>query len=374
MKLEISDAKTLSIRILKGFGFSKEEAELSTENFIEGELTGKKSHGLVRIPWLKKKIETGSISLDKEEIEIAKETPVSILIDGKKKTGFYVVNKALDLGIEKVSKSGICVVGTTNTSEASGLIGLYARKAAEKDLIFIGFNNSPSAVAPYGSSEKMFGTNPFTVGIPYNNSAVILDFATSKGNVGDVLKAIQEGETLPKKTYLDKNGNYTTDPTLVFSQNVIGALLPIAGHKGSGLGFIVELLGGALTSSRVGKTIEGGWGSLMILIDPNIIRDLEDFKSDVQAAIGELKSSRKMEGFEEIFYPGEQSQRRRQQALEQGYIEIDDKLYSQLMDLSEEFSATMDDLEQNISRKIDAEKLYSAENTEDFVKILEDED
>lgn len=151
MKIKIEEAVQLSTDILRKFRFSEEEAKLSTENFIEGELTGKKSHGLVRIPWIKKKVDADAINLKNEELSIVKETQVSLIIDGKNKSGFYVVNKALEMGIEKVKNSGMCLVGTTNTAEASGLIGFYARKATDKDLIFIAFNNSPGGSVPHGS-------------------------------------------------------------------------------------------------------------------------------------------------------------------------------------------------------------------------------
>jgi LDH2 family malate/lactate/ureidoglycolate dehydrogenase len=326
MKVKIQEATKLSQQILQKWGFTGEEAELSTENFIEGELTGKKSHGLVRLPWIKKKIEAGSINLEEEEIEIAKETPVSLLIDGKRKTGFYVVNKLLEMGFEKVGNSGMCILGTTNTAEASGLIGLYARKAAEKDLIFLAFNNSPGGLVPHGSIQQMWGTNPITVGIPSNELPVILDMASTQITWGHLLVAKAQGKEIPEGVAIDENGDVTTDP----SDAMKGGLLPFFGHKGSGLGFVVELLGGALTASRVGNNVDGGWGSLMILIDPNILRDLADFKNDVSTASAELKNSPKMKGFEEIYYPGERSQKNRQQALDSGIVEVDDSLYSTL--------------------------------------------
>lgn len=329
MKIKIQEAINLSIQIMKKLGFSDEEAKLSTENFIEGELTGKKSHGLVRIPWIKKKIDSNSINLKDEKITIEKETQVSLLINGKNKTGFYVVNKALEMGMDKVSHSGMCLVGTTNTAEASGLIGLYARKATEKDLIFIAFNNSPGGLVPYGSIQEMWGTNPITVGIPTENLPVILDMASTQITKGHLLIAKAQGKKISEGTAIDKDGKITTDPAKAME----GGLLPFAGHKGSGLGFIVEILGGALTASRVGNNVKGGWGSLMILIDPNIIRDINDFKRDISIAIDELKNSSKMEGFDEIYYPGEKSQRQRLKMIEEGEFEINEDLYGELQKL-----------------------------------------
>jgi uncharacterized oxidoreductase len=52
---------------------------------------------------------------------------------------------------------------------------------------------------------------------------------------------------------LDGHGRSTTDPE-VFYANPPGAILPIGGHKGSGLSFFCEILAGSLTGGH-----EGGW-------------------------------------------------------------------------------------------------------------------
>ena len=329
MKIQIDKAKELSIQILEKHGISAEEAKYCTENCLEGELTGKKTHGFIRIPVLIKAVKDGKIIVGGEDISVAKETPVSLLIDGKQKTGLYVVNKALEMGIEKVKKSGLLLVGVTNTTLISGLIGQYARKAAENDLIYIGFNNSSGGLIPYGSIKQIFGTNPFTVGIPTNGIPVILDMASSKTTWGNLLLAKAEGRQIPENVAFDSEGNITTDPQKAMN----GGLLPIADHKGSGLAFIVELLGGALTGSRCGHNVEGGWGSLFILIDPNILRPIAEFKKDVASLIHEVKNSPKAKGVNEIYFPGEKSQNERKKNLARNEFELSDKIYEELNNL-----------------------------------------
>lgn len=164
MTVKIKDLTELSEKIIQKWGFSDEEAKLITENFIDGELTGKKTHGLVRLLWMKKQIDAEKINVKKEKIEIVKETPVSLLVDGKNKPGVYVINKALEFGIDKAKKSGIVAVGCTNTAPVSGMVGSYARKATEQNLIFIGFNNSSGGLVPFGAIKELWGTNPLTVG------------------------------------------------------------------------------------------------------------------------------------------------------------------------------------------------------------------
>ncbi len=329
MKISIKEAKKLAYTALSKYGFSDDEIKYCTENCLDGELTGKKSHGFIRIPYLIKKVNDGKIKAGDEQIEVIKETEVSLMVDGKKKTGLYVVNKALELALQKIKKIGLLAVGITNTAPISGLIGQYARLASENDYIFIGFNNSPGGLVPFGAIKEVFGTNPVTVGIPTKDLPFVLDMASSKKTWGDLLVASAEGKNIPEGVAIDGEGNLTTDPDKAME----GGLLPISEHKGSGLAFVVELLGGALTKSRCGKNIEGGWGTFFILIDPNIFLPIKEFKDRVDSLVKEVKALPKAQGVDEIYYPGERSQKKRAEALKLGEFELSDKIYERIQDL-----------------------------------------
>lgn len=209
---------------------------------------------------------------------------------------------------------------------ASGYIGDYARRAAEQDLIFVGFHNSPGGLVPHGTTKGIWGTDPLTISIPAHKIPVVLDMASSQTTWGDIMLAKTEGRTIKEGVAIDAEGNLTVDPAKAME----GGILPIAGHKGSGLAFMVELLGGALSNSRVGGAVDGGWGSFYILINPGFFRDINAFKNDVQAAINELKSTPKAKGFTEVFFPGEQSYYKRQRNLEKGEIAVSEKLMAEL--------------------------------------------
>ena len=60
-----------------------------------------------------------------------------------------------------------------------------------------------------------------------------------------------------------QKGNFTTDAELAWIE---GALIPFGGYKGSGLTFIGEMLAGALTGSRVGYSVPGGWGTFLFFL------------------------------------------------------------------------------------------------------------
>lgn len=326
MKIKITEAEKLAKETLTKLGFTSNDASLITKNLIEAELVEKKTHGLIRIPAIKKQIESKNISVNGDTPEKISETPTSLHLDGKNKPGFIVIYQSLDQAIKKAKESGMISVGLKDVGYASGYIGAYARIATENNLIFIAFNNSAGGLIPHGSKKELWGTNPLTIGVPTNSDPVILDMASSMTTWGNLMVSKQEGKKLSEGLALDGDGKPTTDPEKAME----GGILPFGGHKGSGLAFIVELLAGALTGSRVGYSVEGGWGSFYILINPTIFRPLKDFKQDVSTAIDELKNAPKANGVTEIYYAGEQSNNLRKIHLESGEIEVNDKLLDEL--------------------------------------------
>ena len=157
---------------------------------------------------------------------------------------------------------------------------------------------------------------------------MILDMASSQITWGDLLVAKNEKKQIKAGVAIDSLGEITTDPAKVTEG---GGLLPFFGHKGSGLAFVVELLAGALTGSRVGNDVPGGWGSFYILLDPTMFRPLPEFTSDVGRAIKELKNAPKAKGFIEVFFAGEQSSNLRDKHLADGFFDVSDNLYQSLM-------------------------------------------
>ncbi|MDA1061254.1 MAG: Ldh family oxidoreductase [bacterium] len=320
--MKIQQATDLSNRILEKAGFRAEESELITRNLIEAELVEKKTHGLVRLPKIVELTKSGSIKVSNDDIELISERSASMHFNARYKPGFYAIYKSLEKAFRKVKQSGILAVGIKDLAYASGYIGDYARLATEQNLIYIGFHNSPGGLVPFGSIRDLWGTNPITIGVPTHDIPVILDMASSQCTWGDLMVAKTEGKSLKDGIAIDNEGNATIDPVKAME----GGILPIAGHKGSGLAFLVELLGGGLSNSRIGGAVKGGWGSFYILIDPTIFRDLNNFKDEVQSAITELKSAQKAKGVNEIFFPGEQSYFKRKKNLEIDVIEVSDKL------------------------------------------------
>ena len=75
-----------------------------------------------------------------------------------------VVSNSVDIAIEKAKKCGISIVGCSNYASATGALGMWARKIADEGLIGIVMSQTFEMVAPHGSYEPIFGTNPLAIG------------------------------------------------------------------------------------------------------------------------------------------------------------------------------------------------------------------
>lgn len=323
--LLISEAQELSNSILKKWGFSLSEAKWITHNIIAAEMANKKTHGLTRIQFINQfLLSKVNISGTKELIS---EGTSHLYFDAKFKLGFEPIYDAMEQAFQKLKSSAIVAIGIKDCL-FSGYVGDYAHYATLKGLIYMGFHNSVAALIPHGAAEPLWGTNPITIGIPSAGFPVIYDAAMSQISGGQVLLNQKKGIDLPNDVAMDKDGQITRDPF-----ESVGLLSH--GHKGSGLAYVVELLAGALTASRVGNSVQGGWGSYSILINPTMFRSLADFQADVKTSQDELKHAKKATGVKEIFFPGEQSARSRQINKKNRSISIPMPVYEELLQFNQ---------------------------------------
>lgn len=50
---------------------------------------------------------------------------------------------------------------------------------ARKGLIGVAMSQSPEYVAPHGTTEAIFGTNPIAVGVPTSEDPLVMDLSTA---------------------------------------------------------------------------------------------------------------------------------------------------------------------------------------------------
>jgi hypothetical protein len=118
------------------------------------------------------------------------ESPVSCKLDGGQQIGMVVVRRATDIAVQKAKTCGVAVVGCSNYASATGALGVWARDIANHGLVGIVMSQCPEMVAPHGSYEPIFGTNPLAIGIPTAGRPQVCHALTSSLVLGPSLSSL----------------------------------------------------------------------------------------------------------------------------------------------------------------------------------------
>src|SRR3954452_22618851 len=234
---------------------STEEARRIATYLTTANLTGHDSHGVIRVPVYIRWKKMGS-GVPAQTVDVLVDRTSLAVIDGKFGYGQTVTPQAVRIGIEKCKASVLAAVALRNAGHI-GRVGDWAEMAAAEGLVSVHFVNAAGSllVAPYGGVEKRLSASPYCVGIPRKiEDPIVLDFATSVVAEGKVLVASRGGKKLPKGALIDADGTLSEDPAVLYGPHTpggardhtkgTGAIRAFGEHKGSGLAFICELLGG----------------------------------------------------------------------------------------------------------------------------------
>lgn len=315
-RIRVDEICSLAKKALLRNGIANEDADIIIAHLLDGELSGGASHGFFRIPGIVKASQKAGSS---GEITKEKETEASCLLNGANRQGLVVALNGARIAIEKAKKNKIAIVGGYNYVGTTGAMGYFARIIAREGLIGFMIAGSAEGVSPWGGSEMILGTNPICISIPKHGDPIVVDLATSKWAYGDLALAMLEGRKIPEGIVLDKDGNPSTDPHDADN----GSQLPFGEHKGYALGLAVEILAGPFVGAKAGvKAVKGSDGFTIMALSPDLFVTQEAFTDQVSALIDEIKGSKKRPGFDEILYPDERSQRKRNSNKGAEYVEM----------------------------------------------------
>ena len=103
---------------------------------------------------------------------------------------------------------------------------------------------------------------------------------------------------------VDRNGYPSQLPADYYAG---GALLPFGGHKGYGLGLMVEVLGGLLSGAGISSLpgYDGANGTMMIAIDTARFVPGDVLRNQMGAFAERISSSQPAAGYERVLLPGE---------------------------------------------------------------------
>jgi uncharacterized oxidoreductase len=296
---------------------SPEEARRIATYLTTANLTGHDSHGVIRVPVYIRWKKMGSI-VPNQTAEIVVDTPSLVVVDGKFGYGQTVTPQAVRIGIERCKKSGLAALALRNSGHL-GRVGDWAEMAAAEGLVSVHFVTAAGSllVAPYGGVQKRLSTAPYCVGIPrQGQDPIVLDFATSIVAEGKVLVASRGGKKLPKGALIDADGTLSEDPAVLYGPyeaegardhtKGTGAIRAFGEHKGSGLAFICELLGGALTGNgATSANRRFANGMLAFYIDPKVVDPANFFDGEITRYTDFIRATKPVAGVDQVLVPGD---------------------------------------------------------------------
>ena len=307
MKIKINKLNLILINIFKKNGMSKFHAKICANAIINAELVDAPTHGLSRLKMYCDRIKKKVIN-PKPKIKIKKISQSIAYIDANNSIGFVAADIGIKKAINNANKSGIGLVGIKNSGHY-GLSGYYAEQAVKKNLIAFCFTNAPPAIAPHGAKKSLFGTNPICFGTPTSSKIpFILDTSVSVINRGKIRVAARTGKKIPEGVALDKFGIPTTDA----KKALAGVQLPIAGFRGSGLAWMVDILSGVFTGGNHGGKVKDPFddfsgpqniGHLFLAMKTNLF--VRNYNKRIKENIKRIKRLPKIKGIKEILYPGQ---------------------------------------------------------------------
>jgi uncharacterized oxidoreductase len=241
-------------------------------------------------------------------------------------------SKATELVVRKAREQRIAAVAVRNL-EHVGRVGAYPELAARAGLACIAFVNAQGRgiqVTPFGGIERRMGTNPLSIAFPNpQGDPYLLDIATSAIAANKARQAIDRGHELKPELILDKDGQPSRDPRDLIER--AGMLLPLGGsqgHKGFGLGVMVDFFSGILGGAGTAVVHDGKLnnGTFLIALDPDAFVDPDTYAAQARALAKYLQETKTPKGAQPVMMPGEFESRNRRARNESG-IELEEPVW-----------------------------------------------
>lgn len=320
LTLIVDEALALGVRALQRIGYSAEESRIIASHLVDSALCGYPALGLPRILTI---AEHPRHKQPRRAMRVVHETPCSALVDGGNYVGFYAVQRAAEIAVEKARASRFAVVGL-HDSFLSGRNAYYLEMIARAGFVGIHTACSAPVVVPLGGAAPALGTNPIAFAVPGDPHPLIFDMSTAATNYGDVVLASRLGVELPEGTAVDARGLPTTDPVAALA----GGILTFGGHKGYGLSVMIQALG-LLAGVALPRGQVQDFAFLFVVFDPGLLVPPEEFKRQLAELLGRIKSTPRQPGVDEIRIPSERAFEERERRRSAGIV-LERVLYERL--------------------------------------------
>ena len=338
IRVPFDDLRERIARLLTALGMAPDRAALSARLTAETDRDGVRTHGVARLPRFAEMVRLGRIDSAAEPECIASFGAIERW-SGHVGPGNLAAYAAMSRAIELARANGIggVALGHTTHWQRGGSFGW---QAAEAGCAAICWSNTLPNLPPWGAMTPAVGNNPLIFALPRrdfarNSAPIVLDVAMSQFSYGTLTRYRERGELLPFPGGFDEEGELTRDPAAIERTQ---RALPIGLWKGSGLSFVLDVLGAMLSGGRTSHEIpadalkEVGQSQVFIAIAPTALATMEELDRIAQGAIDFLHAAEPVEPGRRPRYPGEGTLRIREESLRLG-VAIDENAWEAFQQL-----------------------------------------
>ncbi|ASS58680.1 Ldh family oxidoreductase (plasmid) [Rhizobium leguminosarum] len=310
-------------QILTRAGMEPDKAETTAAVLVEGDMIGHETHGVSLLNWYVEALEDGSLAKS-GSYEVVNDRGAAFVWDGKSLPGAWLLTKAIDQVCERVGDYGVVTAAIRNCHHTCAL-SAFMRQVTERGLIVQLSVSHPAAsrVAPYGGTKPLLTPNPMAAGFPTSADPILIDVSASITTTTMTQNLAKAGKKFPEAWAFTAAGEPTDDPREVTERG--GTMMPLGGqlkgHKGFGLGLIVELLGQGLSGKGRANAPAGVFSQSAFLqvIDPAFFAGLDAFTAQSDFLASACRSNPPAPWNNgPVRMPGDSAAGKRRLALEQG--------------------------------------------------------
>lgn len=272
---------TFAETLLTRAGMEPDKAATTAEVLVEGDMIGHDTHGLQLMHWYIESLQDGTLNGTGQH-EVVADRGAAFVWDGRLLPGAWLLTRALDQACARVADHGIVAAAIRNCHHTCAL-SAYMRRVTDRGLIVQISASNPAAarVAPYGGTRPLLTPNPLAMGFPTRADPILVDVSSSITTTTMTQLLAKRGERYPEPWGLTADGTPTDDPREITDHG--GTMLPLGGvdkgHKGYGLGLMVDLLGQGLSGKGRANTAPGplAQSAFLQVIDPAFFAGLDAF-------------------------------------------------------------------------------------------------
>ena len=331
-RVAIDVLEQFCLKILTGVGVSDKDAQTTTAALVTTDSWGVYTHGTKLLRGYARRLRGGGLRTDVVP-KVAEEGPAWAVVDGQSVLGQVTSAFATETAIQKARKCGVGFVTVRNSCHF-GAAGYYAWLAAQAGMIGMAMANDVPSVAAPGSKGAVLGSNPIAYAVPGGlNDPILLDMSIATVAGGKVYARCKRGEPIPAGWLVDDQGRPTQDGTLYPDH---ASLAPVGGHKGYGIGLLIEILSAVLSGAAVTRQV-GSWlfgdlsqptnhGAAFLAINVGAMTEPAAFYKRIAGLVGEIHAEPTADGSPPLMLPGEMEWRNRRRAETEGIALPEDVL------------------------------------------------